>query len=480
MNRRDWIVGLFLVLLVGSVAVGMTSGTQEGVFVSDVTTTPAEPTVGDTVNLTAQIVNPTPVDFEVSSVSLQTADGSQTLEFRSLEETIGGESDGTVSIARTFTEPGERSLRLVIEGTQSGLAVTRTQSITVEIDTVRRPSVAVAAEDTTVGQETTVSVSLANARNEQLRDVTVELAGDEIQRNRTRYVRPSIAAGQTETFQFGVTPTAAGERTVTAVVEYVTDEGLREQVVRNVTLQADEPRRSVEVSARLGDGARPPVEATLTNLGNVPATDPVITVVSNGTVVGRTTLSELPAGESRTVSVNLSNASSQLTVRAAYTVGGDRFVSETTTAYRSNPAQIRLTGLEFEEEAGVITVSGSASNLGMAPAQGVLVQLASAPGVRPVGPNPEFFVGRVQASDFVSFELTLELADNRTTIPIQVMWLDDGQRRTATTSLDVSTTTAVAPQPDNDSPDTLLLVGIGVVAIGVVAIMGYGLYNSLT
>lgn len=480
MDRSDWVAWAFVVLVVGSGMAGVGGGTQEGVFISDVSTTPTEPTVGESVELTATLVNPTVAGFEVSSVTLETADGSRTLAFEERDQTISSESDGTVSISRSFDDPGERSLTVVVRGTLNGISVVREQTVTVSVDTVGRPSVAVAADDAIAGEETTVSVTLSNGRTEQLRNVRVSIAGESIQTNRTRYVRPSIEAGRTETFQFGVTPTTPGSRVVTAVVEYVTDGGVRERLVRNLTLETEPARRTVELSAQVGDGARPPVEATLTNLGNVPTSDTVVAVVSNGTVVGRATLSDVQPGASETVSINVSNATGPVTVRANYTAADERQTTETTVTYRSNPAVIDLTGLEFERDGGTIQVSGSASNLGMAPATGVLVEVASEPGVRPVGPNPEFFVGRVDASDFVSFELTLELAANRTTVPISVTWLDDGRRERAQATLDVGSAATPAPASSGGPSDDTLLVGAGVVGLAVVAVMGYGLYNSLS
>lgn len=482
MWRSDRVTtGILAVLLLASGTLGAVGvgATQAGVFISDLTTTPAEPTVGEEVTFQVQVNNPTVGEFDVDSLTLKTADGTRTLEVKQSDESIPSDEEGTVTISRVFSEPGEYELTVVVQGEVRGIPVTREQTITVDVDTVARPSVAVVGDDTTVGEETTVSVVLSNARDDGLQDVTVQVAGENVRTNRSRYVLPSVEAGTSREFEFGVTPTTAGDKTVTAVVEYVTPGGERQRVVRNLTVGVEEATSDVVVSAETGSGAQPPVVATVTNRGNVRAEEPTVEVVSNGTVVARTFLSDLAPGESRTVRLNVSNTSARFTVRASYTAADRQQTSQVRLDYQSNPATIRLTGVESSREDGLVTLSGSASNLGMAPAGSVLVEVLSDEGVQPAGPNPEFFVGRVGASDFVSFELTAEVDDGTEEVPLRVTWIDDGTRRSATVSVAIgANTTPVAPQPSSGG-NTPLLIGVSVIGLGVIVVMGYGLYNSL-
>ena len=474
--RRGIVLGVVLLSLVGTVPGAV--GSQTGVFVSDTETAPRSPTVGEAATITVALTNPTITDYEVESVTLQTADG-EPLERREPDTTIDAESDGTVRLTRTFDEPGTRDLTVVIRGTRGGVPVTVRADLTVEVDAVGGPDAALVTSDAVAGTETTVSVSFANPADERLRDVSVRLDGA-FDANRSRYVLPSVAGGVSRTFDFGVTFAEPGERTVTAVIEYVTADGRPRELVREVAVEVAEPRRRASVSARTGDGARPPVVATVRNLGNVPLDDPLVVVRDESGVVGRATLDDLAAGESRTVAVNVSGVNGSVTVGAAYTAAGTDGRAETTLEYTTNPARISLTGVEASRSGDRVRLSGSASNVGMAPAESVLVSVVGEPGVEPTGPNPEFFVGRVGASEFVSFEVTADVAANRTEIPVRVTWIADGRRQSAVTTVTLDAQSTPAAEPTGGVPSTSVLVGAGAVGLLVVGLMGYGLYNSLS
>lgn len=99
----------------------------------------------------------------------------------------------------------------------------------------------------------------------------------------------------------------------------------------------------------------------------------------------------------------------------------------------SSPGEIRLTGVSVgPADGGGVEVSGSAANVGSQPVDSVVVAVADAENVRAVQPQPEFFVGTVEGSDFASFSVNARLSNNRTTIPLEVTYRVDGVERTTT------------------------------------------------
>ena len=72
-------------------------------------------------------------------------------------------------------------------------------------------------------------------------------------------------------------------------------------------------------------------------------------------------------------------------------------------------------------------------------------------------PNRDFFVGEVDENAFAPFELTAEVTENATEIPLQVTYFVDGDRRTEQLTLPLEE--PVKPEVDN-TPSPVLVAGV--------------------
>jgi hypothetical protein len=276
---------------------------------------------------------------------------------------------------------------------------------------------------------------------------------------------------------------------VTASLAYTTAGGNRRTVEESASVDADALREDVALEAAVGDGASPPIEVDVSNFGNAPLADVVVRAEANGSVLARRTLSDVEDAESRRVDLNVSDlpvgAETDVRVVVDYRTGAREGSVSTTLRYAPNPGRVELTGVDYEYEGDRVHITGSASNVGLSDADGVVVRVLSAEGVQPARPYREYFVGTVPASDFVAFDLYAAVEPGATAVPVEVTYLVDGERRTTTQRLDVSD---LPPPPRSRSdggggggafglPVGLPLLAVGLLAI--VVVLGLGAYAYL-
>jgi hypothetical protein len=161
-------------------------------------------------------------------------------------------------------------------------------------------------------------------------------------------------------------------------------------------------------------------------------------------------------------------------VRVDYETAGTQASERTTVQYRSNPGRVAVTGVDYEVEDGTVFVSGSVANVGLTDVNGVVVRVVPAPGVDPVRPYPDYFVGTVPSSDFATFDLSAAVADDVDTVPVEVRYLVQGERRVVTTNVSVADRPAPAPEASG-GPSTVVLVAgaLGVLVVVTVAVYLY-------
>jgi hypothetical protein len=178
--------------------------------------------------------------------------------------------------------------------------------------------------------------------------------------------------------------------------------------------------------------------------------------------------------------VNGVESQATLDITARYELGAE--TRQRSTSSRVNigrvPGEIELTGLDVRREDGQLHVVGNAANVGLERVDSVLVRVASAPGIEPAPPNPEYFVGTVPASDFVSFDVYATVDGDVSEIPLVVTYLADGQQRTlrTTVSYDSSAQQTPANDGDNGTGPVVFLVG-GLVVLAVAATVAVGWRN---
>lgn len=181
----------------------------------------------------------------------------------------------------------------------------------------------------------------------------------------------------------------------------------------------------------------------------------------------------------------------ELTAVFRYTTdsGFEQTISKSTTVTVAEPRPqsnvdaniesptIQLTGVEVESEGDHMLITGSASNIGTKPIDSVLVRVVETETVKPTSPNRDFFIGTVPASDFGTFDLTAELNENATQIPIELSYISDGNRITTRTEVQAPSTTSESRDAGGEASPLVYGIG-GVIVVAVVGVMGVAVHNS--
>ncbi|SFG02853.1 Uncharacterized conserved protein [Halopelagius inordinatus] len=467
---------LTAVVLASAVAgVGLADGAPANAFVTNVTVSPDQPAPGErfTISTTVRNSDQNGTSFEITDVYVRPRGGTNDVARVENLGTLPAGSEMTVPLTASFDDPGTRELRVFVVARSDGEFVRLQYPVVV---TVREggPQVGIDAGDGVVGATKTVEVTAANGEDAPVRNLRLSLNGTDAAVENTTRVLPTLASGESRTFNFSVTPSAERSR-LEARLQYTTQGGNTRSVSETRTLRSDPLRDDVRVDASVvGSGSSPPIAVDVSNVGNARAEDAVVEGVRNGTVLFRRPLGTVGAGSSTTTQFNVSNVSGgPLDVRVRYETGGRE--SETTTRldYASNPGAVELTGIDYEMEDGRLHISGSTSNVGLSQVDSVVVRVVPAENVTPARPNREYFVGSIPPSDFVSFDLYADIGESVSSVPIEVTYLSDGQRRTERTEVDVRDLQPAGTTDESSSLGTPLLVA-GVVALLV--IVGLGTY----
>ncbi|MFB6154424.1 MAG: hypothetical protein ABEJ22_00910 [Haloferacaceae archaeon] len=443
-------------------------------YVGDVAVSPEQPLVGERFTVTTTIRNAQTATgpLRISAVAIRSSPDDDFHEYARVSDLgrLPPGADLSVPLSLSFDSRGTRDLRVVVFGRDDDGAVRMESPFLV---TVREggPQLSVDVGDAVVGTATTATVVAANGETEPIRNVRLTLVSEDATVENATWVAPALAAGETRSVAFRTTPTAR-EGDLTAVLQYVTASGKARRATQSVPFEADPLDVDVSLEAAVRDrGGSPPVEATVSNFGNAPLEGVTVTASNNGTVLARRPLAPVAPDASRTVLLNVTGVSAaRLDVTASFESGGESGSVATAVRYAASPGRVELTGIDLTREDGTVHVAGSASNVGLSEARGVVLRVLPADGVRPARPYRDFFVGTVPASDFVSFDLYADVDPGVTSIPVEVSYLVDGERVTTVQSVDVSD--LPTPTPDRQSGGSLPLVGAGAVVVLAVALIG--------
>ena len=303
-------------------------------------------------------------------------------------------------------------------------------------------------------------------------------------------VSDSLAPGSERTYEMNVTLEDTGERTVYVHAVLLGPRGDRKYVVQPVTVDVEEPNPQVELDVSDAVvGAERTVNVTVANGLESTVRQLDVRVATDADALAFRTRGRvqatLPGGETTVFSfpVRATEAGQfPVTVELAYSLDGDRrTVTRTFDADFSepqNPGRVRLTGVSVVRgDDGVLQIAGSAANVGGTDVESVLVSVAEADGVTPADPQPDYFVGGVEGSDFASFDLNAELTGDRTTVPLRVEYVVDGVERSFTTDVRVSQAALATPEPVQQNgpfggfPLVSTVLGVLVVALAAALVI---------
>lgn len=459
------------------------------VSVAEVTVSPERPAPDERFTVTATLRNgeSTPDSpsgrYEVNSVRLVRSGSGETLSRVTDLGTLPAGSTLDVPLTTRFEGGGTKDLRVVVVGQSGDDVITLRAPVVVTVSRAG-PQLGIETDDAVVGAEGPLRVTVANGEDAPIRNVRLSVEGTESDVEDATRVASSLAAGESREFVFNYTPGAPASD-VTASLAYTTAGGNRRTVEESASVDADALREDVALEAAVGDGASPPIEVDVSNFGNAPLADVVVRAEANGSVLARRTLSDVEDAESRRVDLNVSDlpvgAETDVRVVVDYRTGAREGSVSTTLRYAPNPGRVELTGVDYEYEGDRVHITGSASNVGLSDADGVVVRVLSAEGVQPARPYREYFVGTVPASDFVSFDLYARLSGGSGEIPVEVSYLVDGERRTTVERVDVSDLQSPASRQSSggggllDGSSLWLLAGgvVAAVVVAAVAVVAY-------
>lgn len=469
------VTALAVFVLLGSLAVVVPTSTAQStsVVVTNATHTPTTPAVGDTFEVRATIRNQAGAagPFTVNEVAVEVPGRGPSGWTRATD--LGVLSPGTsmdVGLPATVDEPGWHQLRVLVYGqTATGRAVRVTYPVTVQVVEGQRPQVDAEFEDGVVGAESPVSLTVANGLPSTIRNVQVELSGENVRIDRPRRVQSALGAETDTNYTFDVTPTQAGDQTLTARLTYTDVGGERRTVTEAFRYAVDPLNREVRLDVGTVRGEEPGVEVTVVNLGNAELADVSVTGESGEAAISTALLDRIGPRETATVRLNVTDLAavgSELTVRAAYEVAGEQQEVTRTVTGVFVPGRVDLTGIEATEtESGAVRITGTASNVGTTRVEAVTVRVRDVAAVSSAGPGSEYFVGAIDASDFASFTVNARVdGENETTIPLEVTYLVDGNERTRTVEA-----TYDPPETPERRGGGFPLLGVGVVLTVLVA-----------
>jgi len=448
-------------------------------------------------------------EFEIDATLTSSEDSSQSYEIRRIEVRNGAGPDAeTLTAGENLGDlrPGEavdRSLDvtinesgrhvLVVEATllsSTGETRTVTQRVTVDVYD-RHPRIDASASPARPGDWRTVSVTVENGLTESIRQVEVGVDAEDVTFRSERAVAARIPGTGAGTFEFEARVPENGARNLTVDLTYVTASGDRRTVTRTLSTEfsgptdpEDSPQLSLSTTPAVG-GAWRPVNVTVANGLDQELTGVAVDVESDAVTFesDRRVIATMEAGRTLTFSFSARGPAGrhEVTLTLTYRTadGIVREVERTVTAdftEPANPGRIQLTGVTVRPGRGGLEISGRTSNVGTDAVQSVLVEVVDEENVEPTRPQPEFFVGEVDASDFVPFDLNVRLTGNRTTIPIRVTYIVDGIEKSFVTEIQYEGQTAPAQpgSPEGGGGGGFALVGLVAVVVVLVGLVGVG------
>jgi len=471
------------------------SSSSAYVTVGNISVSPGTPEPGETVTITAAFRNS---ENSGSGVEITQASLRSGLSRRDTADNLGGLGAGDsieVPFSTTFDSAGEKKLTAMVRGiSPDGSVFVVEKPIYVDVEQSSGVSLAFSTvydTDTAVGAKTPINVTIANGDSESITGVQLDLNGSTVE-NPNR-VRGSIDTGSEETFQYDVTFDNVGTRTLAAEVTYTTVGGVTRTTTKSTEIEVVEPEVRSDLSARTTSNGNTEVE--LTNFGNARFTDVEIAATANDEVVAQNLMGDIDPESNGSVTVDIPSAvDGSVTYTATYTAAGRSH--RTVLQDRSLVSgEVRLVSVASSRSGSGVSVQGDAANVGSTTAESVLLTVGETDDVNPTAPTGEYYVGEIEGSEFGTFELTAETESTTASIPVEITYVVDGERVTATQDIDIGSAGGGAASGDDDQSSSngdeqgpsatgpgssdggLPVAAIGVVLVLLVVAIGFGGYR---
>ncbi|WEL26786.1 S-layer domain [Haloferax volcanii] len=324
------LVMLLCLLTVGSV-VGAAAAAPAHTAVTGVSVSEEDPETGDRIIITPTISHSGSGSgsFEVTEVTVEDSSGTKHSEANQIG-VLGAGDTAEVPVSARFDTAGDKRLTVHVRGryydsdgaTSEIVHLKHPVFVTVSepsTSTTVPPRVHIETHNAVAETDTTVTVTVSNGDDEALTDLSLRLDSVDGEMQSRTAITPVLAAENSTTYEFTVEPSEAGETALKATLRY--NDG--ESVEAFDTVQVESLRDDVSVYATaFEENDTVSVRYRVTNHGNAPIDDVVISGVSNESQLPTTSLQSVDAATSKTVVVDVNERpSSTATVAATYDIG---------------------------------------------------------------------------------------------------------------------------------------------------------------
>ncbi|GGC48454.1 hypothetical protein GCM10007209_07620 [Haloferax sulfurifontis] len=297
-----------------------------------------------------------------------------------------------------------------------------------------------------VGESVTVRATVSNFESSSggvdLKEVTLRSGGRIVAEANNL---GTLGPGGSVDVPLSTTFTSAGEKQLRVHVSGRHENGNVINVEYPVIVEVEE--RDVRAGLSVTEQTNDTVNVELTNYGNTNLSNVEITASVNDSQVAQRYTANLGPDTNRSVVFDTDDMSDQVVLfTATYTVDGETYTTSLSKEIddESVPGEIRLTSIETTRTTGSVTIQGDAANVGNTDASSVLLTVKETENVSHGSPSGGYFVGRVEGSEFATFDLTAQLSGEPTTVPIEVSYIVDGDRVTTTQEVPIDSSGAGA------------------------------------
>jgi hypothetical protein len=455
--------------------------------VEDVAIEPATPTAGAPVTVPVTVASSAGSTQPVDVDEVELRDGSETLVSATDTGALSAGGSITVPLTTTFDRPGEKQLTARLRGTNvDGDPVVVTQPVQFVVEP-GAPAIEINNRSAVEQTASTISVTVSNPTESTLRNIVATADGGGLDTVVDRQVVPTLAAGAQADVEFTVRPETAGEALLRTNLSYTTAAGTPATLSRSAVLSVAPLETDVSVRVEtssdeqsqqgqnLGVGVEGildanaqqqeqsdqsgDVEVVVSNLGNTPIRNVVLDPRAGNQSLGpRPVTGTLAPGSEESVTVSLARTPATTVVfETRYDVGANTSSATATFDPVGSRGAVSVTGVNIDSGDGEVEITGDIGNPGGSPVSGVVVSVESGEGVDPIYPNRDFFVGEVDENAFAPFELTAEVDENATEIPLEVTYLVAGDRRTEQVTLPIE---EPVTEDSNNNPPVVLVAGV--------------------
>ncbi|WP_424006889.1 hypothetical protein [Haloferax denitrificans] len=389
-----------------------------------------------------------------------------------------------------------RGVRPAVAGAVALLAVTSIlvggpSAVSAQSGQIVVNSTTVEPSEPYVGESVTVRATVSNFESSSggvdLKEITLRSGGSIVAEANNL---GTLGPGGSVDVPLSTTFTSAGEKRLRVHVSGRHENGNVINVEYPVIVTVEE--RDVRAGLSVTEQTNDTVDVELTNYGNTNLSNVEITASVNDSQVAQRYTANLGPDTNRSVVFDTADMSDQVVLfTATYTVDGETYTTSLSKEIddESVPGEIRLTSIETTRTTGSVTIQGDAANIGNTDASSVLLTVKETENVSHGSPSGGYFVGRVEGSEFATFDLTAQLSGEPTTVPIEVSYIVDGDRVTTTQEVPIdssgtgATPAAGGPQSNRGQGSggssgglPLSLPVIGGVLV-VVVLGGVGIYR---